>query len=100
MDQGWCAGPLLFSIEQGESDGVELGGTTVVVVPFFPGPTLFDGNGTGRVYIESGATAEQQRELEAIFQGRKGGPMEVFGGLVSKWLPTQLTKIELLECFS
>lgn len=97
MDQGWCAGPLMFRVQQGNSEGVDLGGSTVVVVPFFPGPTLFDGNGTARLYIDAAATGEQQRELKAIFQGRKGGPMEILGGLISQWLPTQVTEIDFRE---
>ena len=40
--------------------------------PDFPGPTLFDGNATARVFVDEGADEAQQRELEAIFQGRKG----------------------------
>ncbi len=97
MDQGYCAAPILFRIQQGSSDGVALSGCTVVLASDYPGPTLFDGNGTSRLYIDEAATAEQQRELEAIFQGRKGGPMEVLAGLTSKWLSTQVTKIEVQE---
>ena len=97
LDQGYCASPLLFRIQQGSADGVDLSGCTVVLAGDWPGPTLLDGNGTSRLYIDEAATAEQQRELEAIFQGRKGGPMEVLAGLTSKWLPTQVTKIEVQE---
>jgi hypothetical protein len=35
--------------------------------------------------------------LEAIFQGTKGGPMAIVGGLVTKWLPTHATKINIQE---
>jgi hypothetical protein len=94
MDQGWCAGTLLFRIRQGSADGVDLGGRTVVVANDFPGPTLYDGDGTARVYIDDGANADQRRELEAIFQGKRGGPMEIWGGLIAKWLPTQRAKID------
>ncbi len=97
MDQGWCASPLLFRIQRGNSDGVDLGGCTVVVAVDYPGPTLLDGNGTARLYIDTAATAEQQRELEGIFQGRKGGPMEILAGFISKWLPPQVTKIGVQE---
>jgi hypothetical protein len=97
MDQGWCDGILLLRTRERRSDGVELGGRTVVVAFDFPGPTLFDGNGTGRVYIDDGANTEQRRELEAIFQGKKGGPMEILGGLISKWLPSEYTKIDIQE---
>ncbi|MDA2928180.1 DUF1326 domain-containing protein, partial [Acidobacteria bacterium AH-259-G07] len=97
MDQGWCAGAMLFRVQEGSSEGVNLGGRTLVVATHFPGPTLYDGNGTARVYIDEGTNADQRRELEAIFQGKKGGPWEIVGGLVTKWLPTQTTKIEIRE---
>ncbi len=95
MDQGWCASAWLFRIQQGSSDGVNLEGRTVVVGLDFPGPTLFDGNGTARLYFEEEASPDQRRELEAIFQGTKGGPLEIIAGLVTKWLPTQATNIEV-----
>jgi hypothetical protein len=93
MDQGWCAGTLTFQIEEGESDGVDLKGRTVTLAADWPGPTLFDGNGTARVYIDEGASDEQVRELSAIFQGQKGGPAEILAGLISTWLPVETTSI-------
>jgi hypothetical protein len=97
MDQGYCGGTLLFRVRQGSADGVDLSGRAVALGVIWPGPTLLDGDGTGRMYIDDGANADQRRELEAIMQGRKGGPMEILGGLVSKWLPTQSAKIDLVE---
>ncbi|MGH2950457.1 MAG: DUF1326 domain-containing protein [Solirubrobacterales bacterium] len=97
MDQGWCASVLAFKIEEGSADGVDLGGRTVVFTPHFPGPTLFDGNGTARLYVDEGASDEQRREVEAIFQGRKGGPMEPLGPLFTTWLPTQSAAIGVRE---
>jgi hypothetical protein len=98
MDQGWCATALAFRIREGNADGVDLGGRTVVWAPVFPGPTLFDGNATARLYLEDGASADQRRELEAIFQGQKGGPMAALGSaLISNWLPTQTTDIAVKE---
>jgi len=76
---------------------VDLSGCTLAIALDFPGPTLYDGNGTARLYIDDGASADQRRELEAIFQGTKGGPMEILGGLVTKWLPTQAAKIDSQE---
>jgi len=97
MDQGWCAGAFLFRIREGDSDGVNLGGRTAAMWDYFPGPTLFDGDGTARLYIDDGASAEQCRELEAIFQGKKGGPWAILGGLITTWLSTQTTKIDIRE---
>jgi hypothetical protein len=97
MDKGWCASPWLIRIAEGESNGIDISGCNVVLVTFFPGPTLFSGDGTGRVYLDSGTTDEQRRELEAIFSAKRGGPLEVIGALVSQWLPVQITDIEVTE---
>jgi hypothetical protein len=95
MDQGWCAGSLLFQVKDGKSENVDLAGRTVAVHVDWPGPTLFDGNGTARIYIDDGASKEQVRELSAIFQGQKGGPMQIVAGLISKWLPAQVASIKV-----
>ena len=93
-DQGGCSGAMTFNIEQGSSDGVSLAGTTSVFAVDFPGDFL-SGNGVGRIYLDEAASADQRRELEAIFTGKKGGPMEALGTAIVKWLPTQTAKIEL-----
>lgn len=97
MDQGWCDTTFLFQVEQGNSDGVELAGRTVVVAGDFPGPTLMDGNGTLRMYIDDGASADQQRELEGIFSGAKASPMAILAGLVTNMLPTKTARIEVKD---
>ncbi len=97
MDRGWCASPWLIRIREGNSDGVDLRGLTLAFAAFFPGPTLYDGNGTARVYIDEGTSDEQRRELEAIMQGKKGGAMEVVGGLISTYLPTTIQNIDVQE---
>ena len=97
MDQGWCASAWLMRVRQGDADGADLSGRTVAIAVDFPGPTLFDGNGTGRLYIDDGASADQRRGLEAILQGKRGGPMEILGGLITRWLPSQTAKIDIQE---
>lgn len=97
MDQGYCGSTNLFRIRDGSSDDIDLSGLTLVVAVLWPGPTLFDGNGTGRLYIDEAASATQRRELEAIFHGKKGGPMEILASLTPTWLPTQITKVEVRE---
>ena len=97
MDQGWCASAWLLRVRQGSADGVDLGGRTVALAVDFPGPTLYDGNGTARLYIDDSAGADQRRELESILQGAKGGPMAILGGLITKWLPTHTAKIDVQE---
>jgi hypothetical protein len=68
MDQGWCAGSLTFDIEEGPTGLIS------------------------QVAID-GASDEQARELTAIFQGQRGGTMEILGGLISEWLPVETTSL-------
>ena len=93
-DQGWCSGALTFVIQEGASDGVDLGGRKVVWLIDLPKDFL-SGSGTVRIYIDDAADAPQRQELEAIFSGRKGGPGQVLGSLVSTWLPTQTARIAI-----
>jgi hypothetical protein len=97
MDQGWCATALALRVREGSADGTELSGRTVVLAIDFPGPTLFDGNGTARVYIDQEAGSDQQRELEAICSGQKGGPMAAIAPLVTTWLPARTAKIDVAD---
>src|SRR2546428_6582773 len=73
MDEGWCAGSLTFEIEEGQSDGVDLSGRAAALLADWPVPTLFDGNGTARIFLDEDVNDEQARELSAIFQGQNGG---------------------------
>lgn len=97
MDKGYCATALAFRVRDGSSDAMSLSGRTVVFGAEFPGPTMFDGKATGRIYVDDGANADQRRELEAIFQGQKGGPMGALAPLISTWLPTQAAGMEFKE---
>ena len=97
MDQGWCDTGVLFRILEGSSDGVTLSNRMVVMAADFPGPTMFDGNATARLYIDDGATQEQMGKLEEIFSGAKGGPMEILGSRITNRLPTQQVSIQIQE---
>ena len=93
-DQGWCSGALVFQIQQGNSDGVNLGGSKVVFAVDLPGDFL-SGNGTARLYIDEAASTDQRRELEAIFTGKKGGAFDALNSLITKWLPMQVVRTEI-----
>ena len=94
FDQERCTGALTLHIRQGDADGIDLSGRTAVVAFDFPGPTLFDGNGIARLYLDDGADAAARGALEAIMTGKRGGPMEILGGLMGEWKPTLVARIE------
>ena len=93
-DQGWCSAAILIDIDQGDSDGVNLANTRAVWALELP-QDLVSGNGTVRVWLDEGSSAEQRRELEAILTGKKGGIWEVLAGLVTAWLPSRTARIEV-----
>ena len=48
------------------------------------------------MYVGDNANDEQRRELEAIFTGKKGGPLEpLWSAVVSRWLPTDTAEINM-----
>jgi hypothetical protein len=92
-DQGWCGGALVFDIQRGTADGVDLAGKKIALAVEWPGD-FWSGNGKARLYIDESATAGQRKELEAIFSGKKGGFFEpLLSGVVSTWLPARLTRL-------
>jgi len=94
-DQGWCSGAIVYDIEQGQVDGINVGGTRVVFTADWPG-NFFGGNGTARLYLDARASADQRRQLEAVFSSKKGGLLEgLLGAVVAQWLPAQTTRIEI-----
>ena len=94
-DEEWCAAVFAFDVQQGSSDGVDLGGTTVAMMADWPG-NFFAGEGKARLYIDDAANEDQCRELEAIFSGKKGGHLEgLWGAVFREWLPAQVSKVEI-----
>jgi hypothetical protein len=92
-DQGWCSGAILYDIEQGQIDGIDVGGSKVVFAADWPG-NFFGGQGTARLYLDDQASPDQRRELEAVFSGQKGGLLEgLMGAVITQWLPAQTARI-------
>lgn len=95
FDQERCLGTVALRVREGKADGTDLAGRTAVIVLDWPGPTIFDGNGTARLWIDGGTNPEQRAALEPILTGKRGGPMEVLSGLVATWLPTKTAEFEV-----
>lgn len=96
QDQGWCASAIAVRVREGDADGVRLDGQTVVLAVDFP-EVMFNGGGTGRVYLDDGASSEQRQALEGIFTGQRGGPMAAIAPLVETWLPSRSARMDVTE---
>ena len=72
---GECLGLLSWLIEDGEADGVDLGGLPVAMATRYSD----DEEGspwTWILYVDARATDEQRHAIEAIYSGRLGGDAE------------------------
>ena len=93
-DQGWCSGSVVLSIESGSVDGLDVGGCKMAFVADWPRGFLA-GDGTGRMYFDTGVSDEQQAALEAVVGGQRGGVFGEFGQLVPNALPSKRAAITI-----
>ncbi len=92
-----CLGYWAIRIEAGEFAGqVPLAGLRAVIA--FDAPQhMISGNWTEIILIDEKATADQRVALETILTGRAGGPWEVLGRFVGRWLETRYPPIDFTE---
>jgi hypothetical protein len=97
-DNDYCRFALVFHIDQGEVDGVDVSDRTVTAIGE-TGRYMHEGNWKLGVLLDEAASDEQAEKLGAVFGGQLGGPMEALGPLVGEQLgvervPMQFTSDE------
>ena len=92
----YCRVALVFHIEKGEVEGVDVSGKTVVAVADTP-KVMSEGNWKLGVIMDESASDEQAEKLGAVFSGALGGPMEALGPLVGENLGMERAAIEVQE---
>jgi len=93
-DRGWCSAVRLYNIQSGDIAGIDVSGTKVALVADWPSGFLA-GNGTGRLYFDTGVSQEQRDALESLIKGERGGVFEVIGSLIPNFLPSQEAPINI-----
>ena len=73
-DDSECTGMVAWSIEQGRVNGVEVSGLGVVSVSYHGGHR-HGAKARVALYVDEGASDEQQQALAEAFTGRLGGPL-------------------------
>lgn len=93
-DKGHCEALVGYRIRSGKFGNVKLDGVTFAVGAWWP-KAIHEGNGTGKLYVDTAATDAHVRALEQIVHGKEGGGVfEVFPRTWSKILPTKRAKID------
>jgi hypothetical protein len=95
-DYDRCRVTLVFHVEDGEVEGVDVGGLTVAAVGDSP-KVMTDGGWRIGVFIDAAASDEQAEKLGAVFSGALGGPMEALGGLIGENLGVERAPIEVVN---
>lgn len=91
-----CNALLVFGVDSGEVDGVELAGTTVAVVLDTP-KVMTDGGWRMGLLLDDGASDEQAEKLLAVFGGQVGGPMGALAPMVGEMLGVERMPLEVVE---
>lgn len=91
-----CNALLVFTVDDGEIDGVDVGGLTVAAVIDSP-KVMTDGGWRLGVLVDENASDEQAEKLLAVFGGQMGGPMEALGPLVGEQLGVQRLAMEISD---
>ncbi len=88
-----CRVVLVFHVDSGEIEGVDVSGLSVAVLADTP-RVMADGNWRVGMFIDEAASQEQAEKLGGVFSGQFGGPMEVIGALVGEVLGVETAPIE------
>ena len=89
-----CNAFLVFHVESGEVEGVDVSGLTVAAVGDTP-KVMSEGNWRLGVLIDEKASDEQADKLGAVFGGQLGGPMEALGPLIGEQLGVERVSLEV-----
>ena len=95
-DYDRCRVLLVFHIDSGEVEGVDVSCLTVAVLADTP-PLMTDGNWRVGLFMDAAASREQADKLGAVFSGQLGGPMEVLAPLIGEMLGVEVAPIEYAD---
>lgn len=95
-DKERCNAVLIFHVDTGEVEDVDVSDLTVVVVADTP-QVMTDGNWKLALVVDDRASDEQLQKLGAVFGGQLGGPMETLAPLVGEMLGVERMRIEVAE---
>jgi len=88
-----CEVMLAFHVEEGDVDGLDVGGNTVVLLADTP-KQMTDGGWRVGMLIDERASDEQREALAAVFGGQLGGPAALFAPLIGEVLGVEHAAIE------
>ncbi len=96
---GTCDTVITWHIDKGTINDVDVSGRTLAVLAHVPGNAL-KGKWRAVVYVDDGATPQQQEALLNVWTGKLGGPVADVAGLIGEVSGVERVPItyEIEEC--
>ena len=92
-DGGVCDGVLAWHIEEGKVDEVDVSGINMVLLVHIPGNAL-QGNWRAVIYMDDGASDQQEEAVLNAFGGKLGGPLADLAQLLGEVVAVHRAPIE------
>ena len=92
-DNERCYVTLVFHVDDGDVDGVDVSGLSIILVADAPGQ-MTSGNWRVGVVMDAAASQQQAAALGAVFSGQKGGPMGALAPLIGVQLGVETAPIQ------
>ena len=92
-DKGTCDGCLAWRIDNGMIEGIDVAGRTIVAMVHIPG-NILKGNWKAVLYIDDGATQQQQDAMLKVWSGKAGGPIADMAKLIGEVLAVERAPIK------
>ena len=83
-DGGTCDSALAWHIDGGNIEGVDVTNRTVALSVHIPGNVLTPKSWKAAVFVDDGASDEQQAQLLKVFTGQLGGAIADLAGLIGE----------------
>jgi hypothetical protein len=90
----YCHFALVFQVEQGNIDGVDVAGCSFVVAASTP-PQMADGNWKVGLIVDDGCAAPQAEAIGRVVSGEAGGVFAALGPLVGEFLGVEQRPIRV-----
>ena len=91
-DGGKCDGLLAWHVDSGTINGTDVSGRTLALLAHIPGNVL-EGNWRVVVYVDAGASVEQQQAMLDVWTGKLGGPVADLAQLVGEVMAVERAPI-------
>ncbi len=91
-----CRAALLFDIDAGQVDGLDVSGTSVLMVIQTP-PMMLEGTWKAGLVIDESASDAQAEALGRIFSGALGGPPEALGPLIGEFMGVERLPVSVTD---